>query len=170
MPGLMKHIKKIVAFRVSRFVLVGIANTAVNIAVLNLAFYALHQGKLTSSFIATSCAVVFSFIMNRSVVFQDKSRTAQRLARFVLLTGTGVLLVQNSVYALGLALLHQHNLGLSGVIYSLTGVRLGVDFIDVNLSNVIASLCVMFWNYNSYRLFVFNGRRRGDVVIEDAAS
>ena len=162
----MVHIKKIVAFRISRFVLVGMANTAVNIAILNLAFFWLHQGKLVSSFMATGCAIIFSFIMNRAIVFQDKTRAAQKLTLFAVLTVSGVLLVQNSVYALGIAFLDHHNLGISNVIDNLIGLRLRDDFIDVNLSNVVASLCVMVWNYNSYRLFVFNGKRDGDDVIE----
>lgn len=162
----MSYIKKIVAFRISRFVIVGMANTAVNIAVLNLAFYSFHRGKLVSSFIATGCAVVFSFIMNRSFVFQDKSKPAQKLALFTLLTLSGVLLIQNSVYALGVTLLHNHDSGIINIIHGLTGLGLSSDFVEVNLSNVIASLCVMVWNYNSYRLFVFNGIRYGDAVIE----
>lgn len=162
----MEYIKKIIAFRVSRFILVGVVNTTINFAVLNFAFYGLHQNKIISSFIATGCAVVFSFIMNRSFVFQDKSRPAQKLVLFTILTVGGVLLVQNSIYALGVVLLRHHDLGISTIVYRLIKVRLSGDFIDVNLSNAIASLCVMVWNYNSYRLFVFNGKRYGDDVIE----
>ncbi|HUC89425.1 MAG TPA: GtrA family protein [Patescibacteria group bacterium] len=162
----MIHIKKILAFRVSRFVLVGVANTAINFAILNLAFYGLHQTKLTSSFIATGCAVIFSFIMNRNFVFQDKSRSMQKLALFIILTASGVMLVQNSIYALGILLFHGHTLGISNVIHGLIRIRLSDTFIDVNLSNLVASLGVMVWNYNGYRLFVFKGERHGNDVIE----
>lgn len=166
MDWTMMHIKKILAFRVSRFVLVGVANTAINFAILNFAFYGLHQTKLISSFIATGCAVIFSFIMNRNFVFQDKSNTAQKLAHFIILTVCGVLLVQNSIYALGILLLHGHTLSISNIIYGLTHIRLSDAFIVVNLSNLAASLGVMVWNYNGYRLFVFRGERYGNDIIE----
>src|ERR1017187_6038048 len=97
----MGRVKNIVAFRLVRFLIVGAGNTTVNFAVLNFAFYGLHQGKLVSSFIATACAVVFSFILNRAYVFVDKERPAKKLVLFILVTASGVMLIQNSVYAIG---------------------------------------------------------------------
>jgi putative flippase GtrA len=163
-------VKHVIAFRVARFALAGILNTAVNFVILNLAFYGLHQGKLASSFIATSCAVAFSFVLNRNFVFVDKERPAKKLALFLIVTISGVLVIQNSVYALGIELLHHHELAISDIAYGLTHVRLSRDFIAINLSNVIASLAVMIWNYNGYRIFVFHGERHGDDVIETEAT
>ncbi len=148
----MEYVKKIVAFRITRFVVVGLGNTTFNFAVLNFVFYGLHQTKLVSSFIATACAVMLSFALNRSFVFVDKERPAKKLALFILVTAGGVLLIQNSVYALMLALLQHH------------GVN--NDFLVINLGNLVASLMVMIWNYNGYRIFVFRGERHKNVVIE----
>jgi putative flippase GtrA len=162
----MERLKKIVTFRIARFSAAGLINTATNFAVLNVAFYVLHQNKFTSIVIATSCAIAVSFILNRSFVFKDKAQPTEKLARFVAVSVVGIFLVQNSVYALCIVLLRNHESGVIDVIKSITGYRVSNDFVDVNLSNLIASFGVMFWNYNGYKLFVFNGRRRGNEVSE----
>jgi putative flippase GtrA len=163
----MEHLKKIIAFRVTRFGIAGIINTATSFAVLNIVFYSLHLNKLVSIMIATACAIAVSFILNRNFVFQDKDRPAMKLARFVLVSVVGVFVIQNSVYVLCIALLHGHEAGIIGAFRNVSGYQLGSNFVDINLSNVVASLAVMFWNYNGYRIFVFNGKRRGNEIIED---
>ena len=162
----MERVKKIIAFRLVRFILVGVGNTALNFLILNFAFYELNQSKIVSSFIATACAVAFSFILNRNFVFVDKTRPARQLIMFIVVTVSGVLLVQNSVYALGISLLRGHEAHIASLLRSLTGIQFSHDFIDINLSNVVASLFVMAWNYNGYRIFVFKGERHGDDIIE----
>src|SRR6266516_461270 len=158
----MEHLKKIVAFRVTRFGLAGAVNTAVNFAVLNFAFYILHQSKLASIVIATAIAIAVSFMLNRNFVFLDKTRPAEKLPRFIVVSVVGVFLIQNAVYLLLIALLHNDEAEVSNVIQVVTRYQLSSNFIDVNLSNLIASFVVMFWNYNGYKLFVFNSRQRGD--------
>jgi len=169
-PPIMGFVKKIVAVRLGRFVIIGICNTIINFAILNFAFYGLHQGKLVSSFIATSCAVIFSFILNRNFVFLDKKRSAMKLVIFIAVTVSGILIVQNSIYALGIYLLHNHEVGVINLIHGLTKISLSKNFVDVNLSNVVASFLVMVWNYNGYRLLVFRAERIGDDISEIEAS
>lgn len=164
----MGHVKNVVAFRLIRFLIVGAGNTTVNFAVLNFAFYGLHQGKLVSSFMATACAVAFSFILNRAYVFIDKERPAKKLALFIAVTVSGVMLIQNSVYDIGIHLLRNHELGVINAVHSLASIHLNGNFVDVNISNLIASVFVMFWNYNGYKIFVFRGKRVGDEIIEEA--
>ena len=159
-------VKKIVAFRFGRFVIIGVCNTIINFAILNFAFYGLHQGKLVSSFIATGCAVIFSFILNRNFVFLDKKRPAMKLVIFIVVTVSGILIVQNSIYALGIYLLRNHEVGVINFIHGLTKISLSKNFVDVNLSNVVASLLVMVWNYNGYRWFVFKAERTGNDITE----
>jgi putative flippase GtrA len=159
-------VKKIVKFRLGRFVIVGVCNTIINFAILNFAFYSLHQGKLVSSFIATGCAVIFSFILNRNFVFLDKERPTVKLIIFIAVTVSGILIVQNSVYALGIYLLHNHEVGVINFIHSIFKISLSKNFVDVNLSNVVASLFVMVWNYNGYRLFVFRNAKIGNEIYE----
>ena len=156
----------LLAFRVVRFALVGLVNTAVNFAILNLSFYELRQSKLVSSFIATSCALIFSFILSRSFVFADKDQPAKKMLLFIVVTVSGILLTQNSIYALGLHFLHNHEVGVIIFVHRLLNLNLSRNFIDVNLSNIIASLFVMVWNYNGYRLLVFKSARLGNGDIK----
>jgi putative flippase GtrA len=139
--------------RFGRFLIVGAGNTAINFAVLNLVFYALHQNKILSSVLATSCAIFFSFTMNRSFVFRNKTQPIRKFMHFALVSAGGVLLIQTSVYTLGVMALQ----------YAISS-----DFIVINLSNLIASCAVMFWNYNGYRLFVFKDKKKSDEFLEKA--
>lgn len=138
----MEVVKRLTSFRIARFTVVGLANTAVNFTVLNLMFYELHANKILSSIVATCCAVVFSFALNRSYVFRSKDKTLKRFARFSVVAASGTLAIQTSIYSLCVWLLHGYA---------------SSDFVIINFSNLIASIGVMLWNYNGYRLFVFNG-------------
>jgi putative flippase GtrA len=141
----MEHVKIIIAHRFNRFLIVGAGNTTINFAVLNALTIGLHINKMLSAIIATSCAIMFSYALNASFVFGDSKRQLRRLATFSLIAVAGVLLVQTSVYAVSLVLLDR-----TGHVRS--------DGAKVNLANLIASVCVMFWNYNGYRLFIFNAK------------
>jgi putative flippase GtrA len=153
---------------VFRFFIVGVSNTALNFVILNAAFYGLKESKLVSSFIATTCAMLFSFFLNRNFVFVDRTRPIKQLVLFIVVTVSGVLLVQNTVYALFIHVLHGHESVFIRFGRNLTGIHFSKDFIDVNLSNAIASVCVMFWSYNGYRLFVFKDQKSSESIPEEA--
>ena len=163
----MKHRNHPAAGRISRFALVGTVNTVINFAVLNLTFHALRQSKLTASFVATTCAVACSFVLNRSFVFMDKERSRHTFWRFLIVSGFGVLVIQNTVYALADTMLEGYEYRIAGDIHLLTGISLSGNAANINLSNAIASLAVMIWNYNGYRAFVFRGAKR-EYEIEPA--
>jgi len=145
------HKSKLISSRFTRFLVVGAGNSIINFAVLNFVFYELHQGKIISSIIATTCAIAFSFTLNRSFVFQDKSRPLGKFVRFAFISAGGVLLIQTSIYAVSI-------MALQSFITS--------SLVVINLSNLIASFVVMFWNYNGYRLIVFYESRHADKTLE----
>ena len=162
----MQHYRHLLRFRPARFLLAGAVNTGVNFGVLNMLIYGLHQNKITSILVSTLCAIAVSFLLNRSFVFQDTERAGQRLPRFVLVAAMGVFVIQNSVYMACLFLLHPYATYLSAL---LSGSRLGPAVIEVNLSNLFASITVMFWNYNGYKLFVFDRKFRRHDAVEASA-
>jgi putative flippase GtrA len=166
----MRSIKQVTNFRAVRFTLSGAVNTAVNFTILNAAFYSLHLSKFVSIIIATACAIGVSFMLNRNYVFRDKDRPVKKLPRFVAVSVLGVFIIQNSVYGLCVLLLHNHEFGVIDAIQQLSSVHLSSSFVDINFSNAIASFAVLFWNYNGYKLFVFNGKRQGNEVIEDTGT
>jgi len=154
----MDHVKHLFAFRVTRFTLAGAVNTAVNFAVLNLAFYGVHTSKIIAIVVATACAITTSFILNRNFVFRDKEKPVAKLARFIAVSVLGVFLVQTSVYAVCIMLLHGHEGGIARALQSVTGYRFEDSFVAINLSDTLASMAVLLWNYNGYRLFVFTSK------------
>jgi putative flippase GtrA len=149
-----------------RFALIGICNATISFGILNLAFYRFNQTKIVSSIIATSCALIFSFIMNRGFVFGDKTRRVhQQLPIFVIVTISGSLLVLNLVYILALNLLNGHEHLIIDSVKTLTSLSLTKNFVDINLSTVIGAVAALFWNYNGYKWFVFKGSKD---AIEEA--
>lgn len=144
--------------RALRFAIVGVINAAISFGILNLVFYVFHQGKITSSIIATTCALIFSFAMNRGFVFADKSRRAhQQLPAFVAVTISGSLLALNLVYILSLKLLEGHEAWIIQLTKDITTVSFSKNFIDINVSTVLGAAVAMVWNYNGYKWFVFKG-------------
>jgi len=163
-------VHKVVASRKIRFGLVGIANTAFNFVVLDSCFYLLHQSKIVSSVIATLCAVTISFFLNRNFVFRHRARSLRQPIMFAVVTLTGVLLVQNVIYAVFVGLLKNRLDPLAHLAHSITGVTFANSFLDINVSNLIASAFAMVWNYNGYRWFVFteSGKVEEDEIIVPA--
>jgi putative flippase GtrA len=156
--------------RIARFVVVGVCNAAISFGLLNLCFSYLHQGKITSSIISTTCAVLFSFAMNRNFVFSDKSRRAHhQFLPFVLVTLSGSLVVLNLVYIGCVAYLERHGAWLTSLIHSITHLRISQDIVDINLSTVAGALVAMVWNYNGYRLFVFSKKEATHETRSEAA-
>lgn len=149
----MKYAQRIVAFRLVRFLIVGAGNTTINFVVLNSMFYGLHTDKVLASVVATCCAILFSFALNRHYVFRETTQPMKKFALFSGVTALGTLCIQTSIYALCVSLLRQR------------GVN---DFVALNLSMVIASCGVMLWNYNGYRLIVFNRGAHRNVQNNDS--
>lgn len=152
-----------------RFVLVGVCNAVISFGLLNLLFYKIHLQKIPASLVATSCALLFSFVMNREYVFKDKDQAArQQLPIFILVTISGSVLVLNSVYIISLHLLSGHESLIIGPIQTLTTLKLTGSFVDINLSTVIGAIAAMVWNYHGYKWFVFKGSRHeaAEEVVE----
>lgn len=148
--------QKLLRTRFSRFLTVGAGNTAINFLVLNAAFGIFHFNKLASIITATGCAILFSFICNRQFVFKDKSQPAKKFLLFTTVASIGTLVVQSTVYELFLYLLGKQS-------------NVTNDVAQINISNIIASSCVMLWNYNGYRLFVFKKTKPDDAELSSTS-
>jgi putative flippase GtrA len=166
----MEIVKNIITHRVTRFALVGLANTSINFGVLNYCFYALQWNRYISAFIATLIAVAISFILNRSFVFGSRDRAVRQLVLFIVVTLTGVLLVQNMVYAVSNLILEGHEALLINTVHAIFGFKVAPNFVDINTSNILGAIGAMFWNYNGYKLFVFKDSKYAlDEAIAEAA-
>jgi len=153
-------IHRFLAKRALRFVLVGLLNAMVSFGLLNFAFYVLHQSKIMSSIISTTCALLLSFVLNRHFVFANKTeRVRRQLPTFILVTVTGTLGVLNFVYIVSLGIIRGHELPIIHMINSLTPLSVTRSFVDINVSTVIGAAVAMAWNYNGYKWFVFKEQK-----------
>lgn len=147
--------------RLAKFIIIGVANAAISFGILNLSFYYFHQTKIISSLIGTTCALGFSFFMNRNFVFMSKTESAKKqIIPFVFVTVTGSLVLLNLVYAVSVAYLNKYGAGLTVALNNATGMSLKQSLVDINLSTAVGAGFALVWNYNGYRLFVFKTRSR----------
>jgi len=154
--------------RISRFIVVGFTNALLHFTILNFSFYVLDKSKIISSFIATFCAVCFSFIMNRNFVFSDRStRPVKQLLLFIVVTLSGMLIIHNIAYAITLRLIKDNESMFINVINYISGITLSNDFVDINISTVVGACFALVWNYNGYRKFVFKDSHVYEEEIKD---
>ena len=148
----------IIRHKIFRFSVVGILNTLLNFAVLNFSFYELGLNKIVSNVIATCIAMMLSFFLNRKFVFVHKGPWLRQLMLFVFFTAIGMLLINNAVYIVMLALLghYSHLIVQAG---RAIGVQLKPSFVQINGSAIVATFFSMVWNYCGYQKVVF---RTGD--------
>jgi putative flippase GtrA len=151
--------------RVSRFSVVGVFNTLFNFLVLNFCYYKLGVNKIVANIIATSLALLISFVLNRKFVFAHKGNWRHQFMLFALITVAGSLILNNSIYAASVFLLKSASVGISHALNSI--VNLQPTFILINGSAIIATLFSMVWNYNWYHRVVFRGGGDAAKTLED---
>lgn len=161
-------IKKLASKRHIRFVLIGICNATISFGILNLMFYKLHTNKIVASVVATTCALIFSFILNRGYVFGDRTKKYyKQVPAFVVVSISGSIILLNLVYILFLKIITGHEHFIISAIKSSTGVRVKSSLVDINLSTVFGAIAALFWNYYGYKKYVFKGSRQ--YAIEETA-
>jgi putative flippase GtrA len=126
-----------------RFVLVGVANTAVDFVVFLTLAKLLGTSAIVANLISTTCALLVSYALNKKAVFgggEDKGKL--QFAQFIIVTLTGLWVLQSIViYAV------------SSLLVSLfpslpdTWVLLG--------AKVCATAVSLIWNYLWYSRLVF---------------
>lgn len=133
--------------RIVRFLIVGAGNSAINFSVLNLSLFIFHRSKIFSIVLATSCAIIFSFVFNRSYVFRDPSDPIKKFIIFSAVAASGTLIIQTGTFIIAVGLLGRTNLN---------------ELATANIANLIASLFVMFWNYQGYLRLVFKSSSQSE--------
>lgn len=134
MESIRKHAEKI------RFGIVGVANTALDFAVLFI-LVALGLDKLIGNYISTTVAFIFSFFVNKSFTFRDKGRgVAKQFAIFLSVTAFGLWVIQPLIILAVSAGLAQ------------TGWH---DSVILFIAKLIATVASLIWNYLWYSRLVF---------------
>jgi putative flippase GtrA len=144
-------------FRIVRFAAVGIVNTIVDFAVLNILVFGVSLNKLPANMISVSVAITVSYILNHAVVFRqvgEGNDHKRRVALFVAITLVGAFVIQNLVIYL---FVHVVTLP-ANILQSITdalGLNFSIAFVTLNTAKLAATVCTMVWNYLLYRKYVF---------------
>lgn len=125
-----------------RFILVGVLNTGIDFVVL---FTLTKAGMplIFANMISTSCALAFSFFVNRSFTFGSSGNKYIQGAKFMLVTLTALWVLQPVILLLGTMMLTPT----TGEDISLLGAK------------VVATVASMVWNYLFYDRYVFTARK-----------
>jgi putative flippase GtrA len=130
--------------KILRFGLVGVANTFVDYAILNVLVFVSGVvspfGLVLCNFCSFLGANINSYVMNKRWTFEDRSQWSQREYLLFLLCSLGGLGINCGV----IFVLSQHlfNPGVS-------------FFVHFNLAKLVATIASMVWNFFSYKMFVF---------------
>lgn len=126
-----------------RFILVGIANTAIDFIVL-LSLTAVGLPLVAANFISTSVALTFSFFANRTFTFGSTGKKRSQALRFLLVTLVGLWVLQPIVLVLAVPVLE-------GML---------AREASIVVAKLIATVVSMVWNYLLYDSLVFRKPQR----------
>ena len=129
-----KHAQKL------KFGLVGIANTALDFAIL---FLLVNFGldRIPANYISTGISFIFSFFVNRSFTFKSKNGNVKKqFALFLVITMFGLWVLQPIVIAAVSEALEPAGLASAVTLF---------------LAKLLATVVSLVWNYIMYARFVF---------------
>lgn len=129
-----KHAQKI------RFAVVGLANTALDFALLFL-FVGLGLDKIPANYLSTGISFIFSFFVNKSFTFKNKTGNAKKqFVLFIIITIFGLWVIQPLVITAVAAILASTGWASAIILF---------------IAKIIATIFSMVWNYILYSKIVF---------------
>ena len=131
---LKKHAEKL------RFAVVGVANTALDFAVLFL-LVGTGLDRIPANFVSTAVAFIFSFFVNKSFTFKSTGGNAKKqFVLFILITVFSLWVIQPIVIV--------------AVSWLLAGLNLNSGVV-LFIAKLFATVASLIWNYIFYSRFVF---------------
>ncbi len=142
--------------QVGKFGVVGVVNTLLDFFIFNLCSKFLKLALIPSNTISTTIAMIFSFVVNRKVVFKkDGGSTARQAVQFYVVTAFGLYVLQNSIIHLLAVTWPGPLLGVVHVIRSM-GLHMFSDAFYVNNgAKAIGTVVSLAWNFIMYKKVVF---------------
>lgn len=141
---LSKYIK--IIFQIAKFGCVGAANFAIDIGILNLLIFlsgtAVGAAYIAFKVISFAFAVTNSYIWNKIWTFKktDTKETGKEFGQFIMVSVIGLVL----------------NAAVAGFLVIAVGPMGGIKVKTwASVSAVVASICVMAWNFLGYKFWVF---------------
>lgn len=133
-------------FQLSKFGLIGVANTVVDLGIYNLFIYMsdVSSGYMIAVFKSFSvlAAIVNSYVWNKFWSFEKKEtgNVGEEFTQFLMVSLVGLLL----------------NVGITAFVVNIIGAPVGIaDKTWANVGGLTASVLVLTWNFVGYKFFVF---------------
>lgn len=133
-----------------RYSIVGFVATSIDYGLLNTLTHIVGLPLIMSNIVSTSVSSIFSYILNRKVVFKDKAHgEVKTLLLYFASVAIGIFVLQSAVlYVLGNGVLQ--------AVYDHFGIHDALnDLLATNTAKVIAGFGTMAWNFLVQRRFVF---------------
>lgn len=154
-----RHIQKALEAESVRFAAVGVVNTLIDFAILNILVSGAGLDRIPANIFSASVAMIFSFYANKNLVFKSATQNQKReVLLFLVGTLFGLYILQSfTIYVLtGLWLWPVH-----AAVSLAHGVGLGADvsdeFIITNTAKIGATIVSLIWNFIYYKKVVFKG-------------
>lgn len=136
----------LVFFQASKFVLVGILNTLIDLGVLNLLILAtgIASGLGYSAFkgISFAVAVINSYFWNKFWTFKSAGtgKAGKEFLQFLVVSTVAFFI----------------NVGIASFVVNVIGPQFGTGAkMWANVGAIAATFCAMFWNFMGYKFIVF---------------
>mgnify|MGYP003394063952 CR=1 FL=1 len=133
-------------FQLSKFGLIGVANTVIDLGIYNLFIFMsdVSSGYLIAVFKSFSvlAAIVNSYVWNKFWSFEKKEtgNVGEEFTQFLLVSLVGLLL----------------NVGITAFVVNIIGAPAGIaDKTWANIGGLTASILVLTWTFIGYKFFVF---------------
>lgn len=133
-------------FQLSKFGLIGVANTVVDLGIYNLFIYMsdVSSGYMIAVFKSFSvlAAIVNSYVWNKFWSFEKKEvrNLGEEFTQFLMVSLVGLLL----------------NVGITAFVVNVIGAPAGIaDKTWANIGGLTASILVLTWNFIGYKFLVF---------------
>ena len=156
--------------QIIRFAIVGVSNFLVDFVIYNsLLRFAPDVSAVWAGIISGTAAMINSFIFNKNFTFRAKKLSVFKLILFFVITAFGLYVIRPLIIYFFTSVW----LWPSQVAYDITQwirlpfywfgsnqLQLGQEFVSRNLALLIAIIVVLFYNYLSYKFFVFNDEKK----------
>lgn len=138
-----------------KFGIVGIANTLIDFAILNVLTFSFGLPRIKANYISTTVAMIFSFTANRRLVFSSNSRNYKRQISLFFVFTTFSLYILQPLVIYFFSNIWTSPAHLTHAIFDILGVDLNKDFIITNVAKTAATAVSLVWNFISYKKYVF---------------
>lgn len=145
--------------RFFKFAVVGTLGTVIDFGFLNLLILSFGFSKVLAKTCSFTVAVLSNFVWNRLWTFpESRDRPiVPQLAQFVLVNIGGLLLNQAIFLSLDAWVLGEAGTLAAPMATLALNVGLAHYKLAYNLSNAVATIIVLFWNFGANRLWTYRG-------------